>query len=50
MCVYWNERGGYDNAVTFFETLDKCSKTYGIKIYEPFWLELGDSRNKEKTI
>ena len=40
MCVYWAEKGGYDNAANFYDTLVKCSKTYNIEILEPFWVEL----------
>ena len=41
MCVYWEEKGGYDNAANFYDLLGQCSKSYGIKVNEPMWLEIG---------
>lgn len=46
MVVYWADQKGYETAETFYETVTKCSKAYGIKVNEPQWVEIGDSKKK----
>ena len=45
ICVYWDEKNGYDNAANFYDTLNKCSQTYNIQVMEPHWIELNDSKS-----
>lgn len=46
--VYWKKN--YDQAGELFELLIKSSKDYGIKVYEPLWVELDDRDNADKAI
>lgn len=46
MCYQHSENGSqYDSAQKVFEDLQECSKKIGVRVEEPFWIELQDEGN-----
>jgi hypothetical protein len=45
ICVY--HKANYDSANTLLDTLQKCSKAYGINVSEPEWLEVESTKTKD---
>jgi hypothetical protein len=45
ICVY--HKANYDAANNLLDTLQKCSKAYGINVAEPVWLELDSTKLKD---
>ena len=49
ICVYWEEKGGFNTAEKFEKLLKDCSKAYNIKVNEPLWVEL-NTKKKDQVI
>ena len=43
--AYWKRN--YNDAEKFFEMMVKGAKDYGIKVYEPIYVEFGDKANAD---
>ncbi|MFO0131598.1 MAG: hypothetical protein ACK52J_03560 [bacterium] len=43
--MYWSDKNGFDNASKFYEILGSCSKSYSIKVNEPYWIELNGNND-----